>query len=61
MDGVCDDILQANPNALLIPRISTNPPDWWQKAHPDEMMRWEDSPGGSHPARARPRLAGLPA
>ena len=49
VDASCDDILQANPNALLIPRISTNPPDWWQKAHPDEMMRWEDSPGGGHP------------
>ena len=57
VDDACDDILKANPNALLIPRISINPPDWWQKAHPEEMMRWEDSPGGDHPATSpsRPR------
>ena len=49
VDKGCDAILQANPSALLIPRISINPPAWWQKAHSEEMMRWEDSPGGNHP------------
>lgn len=49
VDGAYDDILAANPNALLIPRINTNPPDWWKKAHPNEMMQWEDSPSGNHP------------
>ena len=50
VDAVCDAALRANPHALLVPRIATNAPDWWQKAHPGEMMRWEDSPGGNHPA-----------
>ena len=54
VDVVCDETLRANPNALLIPRLATDPPVWWQQAHPGEMMRWEDSPGGAHPAVAVP-------
>lgn len=45
-DAQCERVLAANPKALLIPRIGVEPPAWWQKAHPDEMMRWEDA--GQH-------------
>lgn len=44
-DGVCAQVLDANPRALLLPRFGADPPDWWRKAHPDEVMTWED---GSH-------------
>ncbi|MEI9896189.1 MAG: beta-galactosidase [Chthoniobacter sp.] len=41
-DAACRTVLAANPQALLIPRIPMNPPEWWQTAHPDEVMQWED-------------------
>ncbi len=40
-DGVCDYILAANPNALIIPRININAPVWWIDAHPDDEMKWQ--------------------
>ncbi len=43
-DAQCRAVLDANPHALLLPRIGVEPPDWWSKAHPDEMMVW-DKPG----------------
>lgn len=44
VDADCERVLGANPNALLLPRIGMDPPKWWAAAHPDEMMRWEESP-----------------
>lgn len=41
-DGQCQAVLDANPQAWLLPRIGVEPPLWWRKAHPDDMMRWED-------------------
>lgn len=45
VDTVCDTVLRANPQALLLPRVPMDPPAWWAQAHPDDMMRWEDRPG----------------
>jgi beta-galactosidase len=45
IDNVCEQVLRANPNALLLPRFGADPPVWWRKAHPDDVMTWED---GSH-------------
>ncbi len=42
VDAVCASVLAANPQALLIPRVPMNPPDWWRAAHPDDVMQWED-------------------
>jgi hypothetical protein len=42
VDARCQTVLNANPNALLIPRVPMNPPPWWRESHPDEMMQWED-------------------
>ena len=41
-DNACEQVLRANPNALLLPRFLADPPDWWRKAHPDAVMTWED-------------------
>jgi len=32
-------ILAANPRALIFPRIKLNPPNWWLREHPDEIVR----------------------
>ncbi|MGB9688716.1 beta-galactosidase [Thermogutta sp.] len=44
VDTVCREVLDSNPNALLIPRIPMDPPAWWIAAHPDHAMKW-DQPG----------------
>jgi hypothetical protein len=41
-DHACEQVLAANPKALLLPRFGADPPDWWRKAHPDDVMTWED-------------------
>ena len=41
-DADCERVLRANPNALLLPRVGMGAPAWWRKAHPDELMQWED-------------------
>ncbi len=46
VDAICRDVLNANPNALLLPRFGVEPPAWWKTAHPDDVMVWED---GSRP------------
>ncbi len=48
-DQACEQVLRANPKALLLPRFGADPPDWWLKTHPDEVMTWED---GSHQQQA---------
>ncbi|MHC4400686.1 MAG: beta-galactosidase [Planctomycetota bacterium] len=37
-----DATLAADPEALLLPRFGTSAPGWWQKAHPDECLRFDD-------------------
>jgi hypothetical protein len=41
IDDLCDYILAANPDALLIPRINVNAPDDWLDSHPGQEMVWE--------------------
>jgi len=42
-DKACEHVLRANPHALLLPRLSMDPPPaWWCKAHPDAVMTWEN-------------------
>lgn len=41
VDSSCERILKTNPKALLLPRFGMEPPEWWQKAHPEEMMAWD--------------------
>ena len=34
--------LKADPQALLLPRFGMSAPGWWQKAHPDECLTFDD-------------------
>jgi len=40
VDSVSRDILNANPSAMLIPRVDVDAPPWWLDAHPSEEMTW---------------------
>ncbi|WP_165227992.1 beta-galactosidase [Aquisphaera insulae] len=42
VDLACREVLDANPRALLLPRIGMMPPEWWLDEHPGERMQWED-------------------
>lgn len=44
VDLACRQVLDANPNALLIPRIGLDPPEWWLTDHPDDAIRWAGNP-----------------
>ena len=44
VDAACQRVIDANPDALLVPRIGMWAPDWWLKAHPDDLMRWDKRP-----------------
>ncbi len=55
VDNACRAVLRANPSALLIPRISMNPPAWWCKANPDDVMQWEDGTRENVAVPASPR------
>ena len=41
VDRRCRMVLDANPNALLLPRIGMGAPQWWRKAHPEAVMVWD--------------------
>ena len=47
IDILCRLILDVNPEALLIPRISMDAPTWWKNNHPDALMVYEDGSVGS--------------
>lgn len=53
-DAQCAMVLRANQNALLIPRIGMDPPSWWCKAHPDDVMQWDDGGHGNFAVPASP-------
>ncbi|MBU4459625.1 MAG: beta-galactosidase [Verrucomicrobia bacterium] len=42
LDAACRRVLDANPGALLIPRVPMDPPAWWREANPDDVMKWEN-------------------
>ncbi len=44
VDTQCRTVLEANPRALLLPRIGMGPPAWWREAHPEDMMVWDKGP-----------------
>ena len=46
VDLACQQVLAANPRALLLPRMGMTPPDWWQEEHRDDVMQWENGRRG---------------
>ncbi len=46
VDYLCQTVLEANPKALLLPRIMMYPPVWWYDAHPDDRMVWDHGTPG---------------
>lgn len=52
IDGRINAILEADPEALLFPRIKLNPPDWWLQAHPDEIALQADGTSGQQASLA---------
>ncbi len=37
-----ETVLQADPKALFLPRFGMSAPAWWQKAHPEECLTFDD-------------------
>src|SRR5271166_521634 len=46
VDLACQQVLAANPRALLLPRMGMTPPEWWQEEHRDDVMQWENGRRG---------------
>ncbi len=44
VEAECQTVLDANPQALLLPRIGMEPPAWWREAYPDNVMVWDQGP-----------------
>jgi beta-galactosidase len=44
VDAAYQRVLNANTDALLLPRVSCSAPAWWLAAHPDDQMVWDNGP-----------------
>ncbi len=42
IDAVMTRVVANNPDALIFPRVDLFSPPWWNKLHPDELMRFDD-------------------
>ncbi len=42
LDRIFRKLIALDPDVLIIPRVTLNAPEWWQKAHPDDCMVMED-------------------
>ncbi len=41
-DRAIENTLNADPEALLLPRFGMGPPEWWLQQHPDDRMLFDD-------------------
>lgn len=53
-DRACQQVLAVNPRALLLPRVGVGTPEWWCRAHPGEVMTWEDGSRQNYAVVASP-------
>lgn len=53
-ESQCRAVLDANPKALLLPRIGVDAPQWWLDAHPNDAMSWDTAPQGRYACVASP-------
>ena len=44
VDAQCQMVLDANPHAILLPRVGMGAPSWWREAHPEDVMVWDRGP-----------------
>ena len=54
-NGILEQVLKANPNAMICPWLNIGPPKAWIDAHPDQIMKTESnavSPSGNSPSLA---------
>jgi beta-galactosidase len=42
VDDKMDQVLRADPQALILPRFGVAPPEWWYDQHPDDAMQFDD-------------------
>ncbi len=42
VDEAIEQVLSADPDALLLPRFGVDPPGWWYDAHPTEALKFDD-------------------
>jgi len=45
LDGICNRIIAVHPEALLVPRIPVNAPEWLMKQHPEWAMKLLNTDG----------------
>ena len=45
-DAVIQELLDAYPDTLLLPRVGANAPPWWLDRHPDSRMLYDDGHRG---------------
>lgn len=46
IDALLQQVLAADPNAFLLPRLQCVPTNYWARTHPDEMARYADGSEG---------------
>lgn len=42
VDAVLERVIDADPEALLLPRFACDPPAWWHDEHPEEALEFDD-------------------
>ena len=42
IDHEIEEVLAANPDALVVPRLRLDPPTWWLNEHPDDRMEFRE-------------------
>ena len=57
MDALMSTFVEADPQALVLPRVGLVPPDWWMEKHPDAQMRHYDPATGEFTERSPAKVS----